>query len=68
MNKEQFWTVKQLLSPHCQTACSSSQEGDVSSLLCPREKAPLGLMTDNTNEPYKGNNGLLHAFDSLLQF
>lgn len=34
----------------------------------PREKAPLALITDNTNEPCAGNNGFLHAFDSSLPF
>lgn len=33
-----------------------------------KKKVPLALITDNSNEPYKGNNGLFHAFDSLLQF
>lgn len=33
-----------------------------------KKKIPLPLITDNSNEPYKGNNGLFHAFDSLLQF
>lgn len=33
-----------------------------------KKKIPPPLITDNSNEPYKGNNGLFHAFDSLLQF
>lgn len=43
-----------------------------SALPCAQEKKKknksLPLITDNSNEPYKGNNGLFHAFDSLLQF